>query len=159
MAYESCLRGNKRNSPPSGPPLNAAFPRPPRDEASARARTIAGVIDHVRFEVSELERSATFYDAVFFALGARRMPVGEGSIAWGVDGAVFEIAAADRAPGFGHVALRAAGKAAVEAAHEAGVSAGGGTYEPPGPRPRHGTRAYGAVLRDPDGARVELVSR
>jgi catechol 2,3-dioxygenase-like lactoylglutathione lyase family enzyme len=31
------------------------------------------VIDHVGFEVSDLARSARFYDAVLYALGARRM--------------------------------------------------------------------------------------
>ncbi len=31
------------------------------------------VIDHVGFEVTDLARSARFYDAVFFALGGRRM--------------------------------------------------------------------------------------
>ena len=31
------------------------------------------MIDHVGFEVTDLPRSARFYDAVFFALGSRRM--------------------------------------------------------------------------------------
>jgi catechol 2,3-dioxygenase-like lactoylglutathione lyase family enzyme len=36
----------------------------------------------------------------------------------------------------------------------------GGTDEgAPGPRPRYGPRAYAAYLRDPDGLRVEVVTR
>jgi catechol 2,3-dioxygenase-like lactoylglutathione lyase family enzyme len=118
------------------------------------------MIDHVLYEVSDLERAARFYDAVFFALGARRLAAGEGSVAWGADEPVFEIAPrSGGAPGFGHVALRAAGKAAVDAAHEAGLAAGGAQESAPGGRPSHGPRGYGAVLRDPDGLRLELLSR
>jgi catechol 2,3-dioxygenase-like lactoylglutathione lyase family enzyme len=118
------------------------------------------VIDHVLFEVADLEPAARFYDALFFALGGRRMLAEDGALAWGVDGPVFQVALrGHRGPGFGHVALSAAGKAAVEAAYEAGLGAGGTDDGPPGPRPQHGPRGYAAALRDPDGLRVELVTR
>ena len=45
------------------------------------------MIDHIGFEVADLERSATFYDAVFFALGARRMFASDHALAYGVNGA------------------------------------------------------------------------
>jgi catechol 2,3-dioxygenase-like lactoylglutathione lyase family enzyme len=115
------------------------------------------VIDHISREVSDLERSARFYDAVFYALGARRMPAGPDAVAWGVNGPVFRIESGD--PKAGHVALRAAGKAAVEAAWEAGRDAGGLDDGPPEAIPADGIRCYRAGLRDPDGARVELLSR
>jgi catechol 2,3-dioxygenase-like lactoylglutathione lyase family enzyme len=115
------------------------------------------VIDHISREVTDLERSARFYDAVFYALGARRMPAEPGAVAWGVDGPVFRILAGDAKQG--HVALRAAGKAAVQAAWEAGRGAGGLDDGPPEPLPADGIRCYRACLRDPDGARVELLSR
>jgi len=118
------------------------------------------VIDHVLLEVADAERSGVFYDAVFFALGGRRMAAHEGSVAWGTDEPVLELAVRGESPrGSGHVALRAAGKAAVDAAYVAGLRAGGTGDGPPGPRPRQGLRGYGAALRDPDGLRVELVSR
>ena len=42
------------------------------------------VIDHVGVRGrDDLERSAAFYDAVFFALGGRRMHEGEHAIAYG----------------------------------------------------------------------------
>jgi catechol 2,3-dioxygenase-like lactoylglutathione lyase family enzyme len=63
------------------------------------------------------------------------------------------------APGYGHLALRASGKAAVDAAHKAGLAAGGSDDGAPGERPQYGRRYYAAYLRDPDGLRVEVVSR
>jgi catechol 2,3-dioxygenase-like lactoylglutathione lyase family enzyme len=118
------------------------------------------MIDHVGFEVSELQRSARFYDAVFYALGARRTLESEHAIAYGVNGPIFWIVVRGRrpGPGYGHVALQASGKAAVDAAYKAGLAAGGGDEGPPGPRPQYGSRYYAGYLRDPDGLRVEVVS-
>ncbi len=119
------------------------------------------MIDHVGFEVADLERSARFYDAVFFALGARRMLESEFAVAYGVNAAEFWIVMRELppAPGYGHVALRASGKAAVDAAYRAGLAAGGSDDGPPGLRPQYGRRYYAAYLHDPDGLRVEIVSR
>jgi catechol 2,3-dioxygenase-like lactoylglutathione lyase family enzyme len=119
------------------------------------------VIDHVGFEVSDLARSGRFYDAVFYALGARRMLESEHAIAYGVNDAHIWIVTRGRepGPGYGHLALRASGKAAVDAAHAAGLSNGGQDDGSPGPRPRYGRRYYAGYLRDPDGLRVEVVSR
>jgi catechol 2,3-dioxygenase-like lactoylglutathione lyase family enzyme len=119
------------------------------------------VIDHVGFEVADLERSAAFYDAVLFALGVRRMFEREHSIAYGVNGPDLWIVVRGRppAPGYGHVALSASGKAAVDAAYAAGLANGGSDDGSPGQRPQYGPRYYAAYLRDPDGLRVEVVSR
>jgi catechol 2,3-dioxygenase-like lactoylglutathione lyase family enzyme len=118
------------------------------------------VIAHLGFEVTDLARSARFYDAVLFALGARRLHDGPGAVAYGRDEPLLWIVARGRpaAPGYGHVALRAAGRAAVDAAHAAGLANGGADDGPPGPRPQYGPRCYAAYLRDPDGLRVEVVS-
>jgi catechol 2,3-dioxygenase-like lactoylglutathione lyase family enzyme len=118
------------------------------------------VIDHIGFEVADLARSARFYDAVFFALGARRTFESEHAIAYGRVGRQFWIVTRGRrpAPGYGHVALTAAGKAAVDAAHAAGLANGGLDDGPPGPRPQYGRRYYAGYLLDPDRLRVELVS-
>jgi len=118
------------------------------------------VIDHLGLEVADLERSARFYDAIFFPLGIRRMFEADRVIAWGLDDARFWITARDRAPqaSYGHVAFEATGKAAVDAAYEAGLKAGGRSDGAPGPRPQYGSRYYAAFLLDPDGLRVEVVS-
>lgn len=118
------------------------------------------MIDHIGFEVSDLARSAPFYDALFFALGARRMLESEHAVAYGMDRPEFWVVVRGRvpAPGYGHVALRASGKAAVDAAYRAGVANGGLDDGAPGARPRYGRRCYAAYLCDPDGLRVEIVS-
>jgi len=117
------------------------------------------VIDHVGFEVSDLARSARFYDAVMHALGARRIVEAPHAAAWGVNGAEVWISARGApAPGYGHLALRATGRAAVNGAHAAALAAGGSCDGPPGPRAHYGERYYAAYLRDPDGLRVEVVA-
>lgn len=117
------------------------------------------MIDHVGFEVSDVARSGAFYDAVFFALGVRRMFESEHAVAWGVDHPDFWITSRTApGPGYGHIALQATGKAAVDAAHRAALGAGGADDGAPGPRPKYGPRYYAAYLRDPDGLRVEVVT-
>ena len=119
------------------------------------------MIDHVGFEVSDLRRSARFYDAIFFALGARRMFESEHAVAYGINGPEFWIVVRGRTPGpgYGHIALHASGKAAVDAAYRAGLAGGGVDDGAPGQRPQYGRRYYAGYLRDPDGLRVEVVSR
>jgi catechol 2,3-dioxygenase-like lactoylglutathione lyase family enzyme len=119
------------------------------------------VIDHIGFEVSDLERSSGFYDAVLYALGARRMVQSEHVVAYGVNAPEVWIVVRGRAPGlgYGHIALRASGKAAVDAAYAAGIANGGKDDGEPGPRPQYGRRYYAAYMFDPDGLRVEVVSR
>ncbi len=118
------------------------------------------MIDHIGFEVSDLARSARFYDAVFFALGARRMLSSERAVAYGLDAPTVWIVVRGRRPepGYGHVAFKATGRAAVDAAHRAGLANGGSDDGAPGPRPNYGQGYYAAYLLDPDGLRVEVVS-
>ena len=119
------------------------------------------MIDHVGFEVSELPRSTRFYDAVFYALGARRMHDSEHAVAYGINGPAvwFVVRGRAPAPAYGHLALQASGKAAVDAAHAAGLANGGHDDGAPGQRPQYGRRYYAGYLRDPDGLRLEVVSR
>lgn len=119
------------------------------------------MIDHVGFEVSDLARSSRFYDAVLYRLGARRVLESERAVAYGVNGPQVWIVVRGRPPGpsYGHLALSAVGKAAVDAAHAAGLASGGSDDGPPSLRPQYGPRYYAGYLRDPDGLRVEVVSR
>jgi catechol 2,3-dioxygenase-like lactoylglutathione lyase family enzyme len=118
------------------------------------------MIVHIGFEVSDLARSARFYDAIFHALGARRTFASKHAIAYGRDHEQFWIVARGRmpAPGYGHVALAAAGRAAVNGGYEAGLANGGSDDGEPGLRPQYGPTYYAAYLRDPDGLRLELVA-
>jgi catechol 2,3-dioxygenase-like lactoylglutathione lyase family enzyme len=119
------------------------------------------LIDHIGFEVTDLSRSGRFYDAVLYPLGARRMIQSDHLLAYGVNSPQVFIVMRGRAPGpdYGHLALTASGKAAVDAAHAAGLANGGTDDGAPGLRPQYGERYYAAYLRDPDGLRVEVVSR
>ena len=117
------------------------------------------MIHHVGYEVRSLERSAQFYDAVFFALGGRRLYESREAIGWGIDQPVFWVTArALPKAGYGHVALHASGRAAVDGAYEAGTAAGGTDDGPPGDRPEYGPTYYAAYMRDPDGLKVEVVA-
>jgi catechol 2,3-dioxygenase-like lactoylglutathione lyase family enzyme len=118
------------------------------------------VIDHVGFEVSNLARSAGFYDAVFLALGGRRLHEGAHAIAYGMVAPSLWIVVRGHAPapGYGHVALMARGRAAVVGAHIAALTSGGTDESPPALRPHYGALYYAAYVRDPDGLRVEFVS-
>jgi catechol 2,3-dioxygenase-like lactoylglutathione lyase family enzyme len=118
------------------------------------------MIDHVGFEVTDLDTSARFYDAVFRALGARRMLASPQAVAYGVSSPVIWIVMRGRQPGpsYGHIALQATGKAAVDAAYQSGLANGGRDDGPPGPRAQYGPRYYAAYLLDPDGLRVEIAS-
>jgi catechol 2,3-dioxygenase-like lactoylglutathione lyase family enzyme len=119
------------------------------------------VVDHIGFEVSELARSSRFYDQVFRALGARRIIESEHGVAYGVTSPVVWIVVRGRkpGPGYGHMALQGSGKVAVDAAHAAGLANGGRDDGAPGFRPQYGEGYYAAYLLDPDGLRVEIVSR
>jgi catechol 2,3-dioxygenase-like lactoylglutathione lyase family enzyme len=117
------------------------------------------VLDHLGLETSDLTRSGRFYDAVFFPLGVRRVHEHEHAIAYGVTGPVFWLTARTApAPGFGHLAFRASGRVAVDAAHAAGLRTGGTDVGAPGPRPQYGAGTYAAYLLDPDGVRIEIVT-
>jgi catechol 2,3-dioxygenase-like lactoylglutathione lyase family enzyme len=118
------------------------------------------VLDHLGLEVADLARSAAFYEAVLGRLGGRRLVDGPAAIAYGSHEPRLWIVARGRAPapGFGHLALQASGRAAVDAAHAAGLAAGGSDGGGPGPRPEYGPRYYAGYLRDPDGLRVEVVT-
>jgi catechol 2,3-dioxygenase-like lactoylglutathione lyase family enzyme len=60
--------------------------------------------------------------------------------------------------GRGHVAISASGRRAVDAAHEAGLAAGGRDGGAPAPRRFGPPNYYSGYLVDPDGAWLELVS-
>lgn len=118
------------------------------------------MIDHVGFEVSSLARSAAFYDAVFLALGGRRLHESPHAVAYGmVAPSLWIVVRGHRpAPDYGHVALTARGRAAVIGAYDAALASGGSSESPPELRPHYSPLYFSAYVRDPDGLRVEFVS-
>lgn len=78
-------------------------------------------------------------------------------IGYGIAKPVFFISANhDAAPGFGLISFSAAGIAAIKAAFESGVDAGGTGVHEPGKTRGHGSGSYSAFLKDPDGYDVEV---
>jgi catechol 2,3-dioxygenase-like lactoylglutathione lyase family enzyme len=118
------------------------------------------VLAHVALEVSDLARSARFYDAVVNALGGRRIVDTEGGIGYGRDRPQLWLVPgrSEPAPRPGHVAVAAPGRRGVDAAHEAGLAAGGRDAGAPAARPFGPPGYYSGYLLDPDGARLEVVT-
>jgi len=93
------------------------------------------MLHHVLLEVSDLERSAAFYDAMLAPLGWRRHFEEDETVGWGIAKPVFFIAAHhEPRAGFGLLSFSALGIVAVKAAWEGGMSAGGTSVADPGER-------------------------
>jgi catechol 2,3-dioxygenase-like lactoylglutathione lyase family enzyme len=129
-------------------------------QAQPDERPYRPVIDHVGIEVADLEVSIVFYDAVFSRLGIRQVHRSGSSVAYGKHSPVLWIVRRGRgpAPAFGHIAIAAAGRRAVDAAYAAGLEHGGADNGAPGLRPSYGKNYYAAYMFDPDGYRVEFMS-
>lgn len=115
------------------------------------------MIHHASVAVSDLTRSARFYDAVLGALGWRRHVDTDEVIGWGIVRPIFFASArrvGDR--GGGHICMAASGIPAVKGAWEGGVREGGTDDGAPGPRPEYGASYYSAYLLDPEGNRIEI---
>ncbi|MBI5262157.1 MAG: VOC family protein [Bradyrhizobium sp.] len=121
------------------------------------------MIDHVSVGVSDLERSATFYEAVLAPLGLSRLVTRLATIGYGKSYPEFWInlrAGMTRVPkeGGAHTCLRARSTADVDAFHAAALAAGGTSEGGPGLRPHDRVRYYTAFIVDPDGNRIEAVT-
>ena len=119
------------------------------------------MLDHIALEVADLGRAARFYDAIMHALGGQRIVSSREGIGYGRDRPelwVLPSGDAVRPWGGGHVAIAAHGRRAVDAAHAAGLAAGGRDGGAPAVRASGPGGLYSGYLVDPDGAYVELVS-
>lgn len=121
------------------------------------------MIDHVSVGVSDLERSARFYELVLAPLGLSQLVTRPATIGFGKAYPEFWInlraGTAQVAPESGvHICLRAKSSGDVDAFHAAALSAGGRSDGAPGPRPHDRVRYYAAFVVDPDGNRIEAVT-
>jgi catechol 2,3-dioxygenase-like lactoylglutathione lyase family enzyme len=121
------------------------------------------MLGHLSFGVSELARSAEFYDRILGPLGYVRVwsnlrGVGFGEKGGGDKLALFAQSERVIAPGPGfHLAFTAPSREAVDAFHAEALRAGGRDCGPPGPRPHYGATYYAAFVFDPDGYKLEAV--
>ncbi|MSO41835.1 MAG: VOC family protein [Solirubrobacterales bacterium] len=119
--------------------------------------TLGPMLHYVSIRVSDLERSAAFYDAMLGPMGWRRQTDDSEAIGWGLVTPVFFITNREAPhPGFGQVSFRANSIPAVKAAYEAGLESGGQSVAEPSSPPSRGPGSYAARLSDPDGYEVQL---
>ena len=121
------------------------------------------MIDHISVGVSDLERSARFYEETLTPLGLSRLVTRPGTVGFGKTYPEFWInlrAAMPPVPpeSGSHVCLRAKSTGEVDAFHAAALDAGGSDDGAPGLRPHDRVRYYAAFIRDPDGNRIEAVT-
>lgn len=128
------------------------------------------MLHHLSFAVTDLNRSAIFYDAVLAALGYVRVFTQESgagrkesAIGYGRPGREDEFAIRLRqqgvvAPceGF-HLAFRAPSQEAATAFYKAALAHGGRDNGGVGFHPEHGPNYFAAFVFDPDGYRIEAV--
>jgi catechol 2,3-dioxygenase-like lactoylglutathione lyase family enzyme len=121
------------------------------------------MIDHVSVGVSDLNRSARFYERTLAPLGLSRLVTRPATIGFGKNYPEFwinlradmgEVATSSGV----HICLRAKSAAEVDAFHAAALDAGGRSDGGPGLRPHDRVRYYAAFIIDPDGNRIEAVS-
>ncbi|MGR9165244.1 VOC family protein [Rhizobium leguminosarum] len=127
------------------------------------------MLHHASLGVSDIERSAAFYDAALAALGYIRVwddirPGQTGqAIGYGLPGGGDKLAIkhrpdGQRAPGPGfHLAFAAPSRQAVDQFYVAAIAQGGSDNGRPGLRPHYGEHYYAAFVMDPDGHALEAV--
>ena len=127
------------------------------------------MFDHLSITTTDLDRAQSFYDAVLAPLGVPRVNRRERSV-------YGERPATDGGPCYlsvylstglnsgvvadnRHWCFRAPSRAAVRAFHRAALAQGGTDDGPPGLREIYSPDYYAAFVRDPDGNRLEAVTR
>src|SRR5579871_309556 len=131
---------------------------------SARAMS---VLDHIGINVSDYEKSKTFYEKALAPLGIKAVMEWGKACGFGRDGkpdfwigqgqTSFQKPEQLQAITPVHVSFRAKSRAEVDAFHAAAMAAGGRDHGKPGPRTEYHPRYYGAFVLDPDGHNVEAV--
>ncbi|HLM10832.1 MAG TPA: VOC family protein [Reyranella sp.] len=124
------------------------------------------MFDHLSITASDLDRAEKFYDAILAPLGVPRVNRRARAIGYGerrhVDGAAcyFSVYLSDKVvPDNRHWCFRAPSRAAVRAFHAAALANGGSDDGAPGIREIYSPDYYAAFVRDPDGNRLEAVTR
>lgn len=123
-----------------------------------------GILDHVGFAVSDLERSKAFYVKALAPLDIKPLlevtaeQTGSGAhCGFGREHPEFWIGTGEGLKGQLHVAFTAFDRKIVDAFYEAALAAGGKDNGAPGVRPHYHEHYYGAFVLDPDGHNIEVV--
>jgi len=129
------------------------------------------MIHHISLGVTDVQASATFYDAALTPLGYLRVwsdirpgEIGQ-AVGYGLPGggdtlALKQVSQTTGAPYAGfHVAFSAPSREGVVAFHAAALTAGGKDNGSPGLREHYGPNYYAAFVLDPDGHHLEAVCK
>lgn len=119
------------------------------------------MIDHLTIEVSDLQKSKSFYEKALEPLGYR-LSFGKEDVFWAFDvgdGSLFEIQhTGSKTPlTHLHVAFRVESRTEVDAFYSAALEAGARDNGPPGPRPEYTAHYYACFILDPDGYNIEAM--
>src|ERR1700744_422847 len=121
------------------------------------------MIDHISIAVSDLAKSAAFFESVFAPLGlTRRVDRSPATIGFGKKYPEFwlnareHLAPQPQTTGI-HICLRAPSEQAVTQFHQAALACGGASAGDPGPRQAAFATYFGAFIFDPDGNKIEAV--
>ena len=120
------------------------------------------MLHHISFAVTDLARSAMFYDATLAPLGYVRVFTMAKAIGYGYPGGSDQFAIRPQ-PGanipseFFHLAFSAPTHEAIDAFYRAALMHGGKDNGGSGFHPEHGKDYYAAFVFDPDGYRIEAV--
>ena len=120
------------------------------------------MIDHVSVAVSDIARSAAFYEHVLAPLGLQKIVDRGVSVGFGKNYPELwlnlrEALARQPATTGIHIALRARSEDAVREFHAAALAQGGSDAGAPGPRQAALTTYYGAFVSDHDGNKIEAL--
>jgi len=122
------------------------------------------MLHHISFAVTDLKRSAAFYDATLATLGYVRVWANASAVGYGSTGSDDSFAIKLRAPqltapgpGF-HLAFSAPSRDAVVQFHQAALAHGGQDNGAPGLRANYGEYYFAALVIDPDGYQIEAVN-
>ncbi len=121
------------------------------------------MLHHLSFAVTDIRRSAAFYDAVLAPLGYGRVWEDATFVGYGVNPGedIFALKfrpANPGVPGDGfHAAFAAPSREAVELFYRAAMKHGGADNGGTGLHPEYGPDYFAAFVLDPDGYRIEAV--
>jgi catechol 2,3-dioxygenase-like lactoylglutathione lyase family enzyme len=118
------------------------------------------IISHVSIGVKDFARATAFYDAVFKAIGARRIMDFPGAVAYGRAFPEFWVQTpidgkASSSGNGTHFAFDVGSKERVDAFYRAALAAGATDEGEPGGREEYSEAYYGCFVRDPDGHKIE----
>jgi catechol 2,3-dioxygenase-like lactoylglutathione lyase family enzyme len=122
------------------------------------------MIDHTGLDMSDAQRSRTFYEHALAPLGYSVLMEVPKEYTGGVVALGLGVApkpdfwlheGTPQTPRL-HVAFRADNRSQVDAFYRAALAAGGRDNGPPGLRPHYHANYYGAFVFDPDGHNIEV---